>query len=352
MLYWLLHEDRPDGPFTEEELRDHPSFSREALVHPDRRIDPKDERWMEAGDMPDLALMLDELDRLAAGEKLVQPQPTVRDLPLLGALIERVQRIEGLALSLRDDLKAREAEFEQIVRQADEDRVRTDLVAGSLEGHESRLQDAEPKIKDLQEGLGKQREAQASTASGLRGLQAELADTQQRAKEAKDELDSLKLSLEATSVDREESRRERDGLRDENDALVKRVDDLEDTIKRLDLRAREEDRKRADEEAERQRSIWSKLPSLGELSFILIPVLLIAAYLWWSKQPKAPADPLDEPPVIEEVAPEPEAAPKKEIKPRKRNRSAREKAEKEARMKGLILLKTTGGVPSSSKKDE
>lgn len=82
--YWILEDDRVEGPFAPEELRDLPHFESDSLVHPEAA----EGGWVQAASVPGLAVIF----RPRGG--FLPPEPTLRDLTVLGGLLERTERME------------------------------------------------------------------------------------------------------------------------------------------------------------------------------------------------------------------------------------------------------------------
>ena len=358
MRYWLFEDDRLEGPFTPEELEARPRFGGKTLVHPEEKQLLVPERWVPAYDVPQLAPVLAAKERAAHGRSFMPPDPAVRDLPVLGALLEQTERLERVLVGMRRELEDHGEELEALrqdgrakderARQLEEalgaQRARLDLLE-PLKDELSRLAAAfaasEADRSALQDRLSKLVADLEGESARTRALAAEMPERWQAAAE---EASALRRALEDEKAAR----------LDVEDSLSKQLSQAE--AARTALEAELARRREADAEA--QAGLWRlgrlRFTPRGLLAAALLGVILAAAALALILRrplPPPPPAPLPAPvpaPAPEPPKPEPPApAPKPRPKPRHK---AETKEEKERRIKATILLRATGGVPSSNKK--
>ncbi|TPW20533.1 MAG: hypothetical protein FD126_1585, partial [Elusimicrobia bacterium] len=117
MKYWLFQNNQVGGPFDRDELSNTPGFSAESLVCPEGRKGTQMGDWQRAGVMAELAETLLKMARVPAGagagggSSFLPPEPTLRDLAVLGTLQEKVSLLENSLSSLHEELRAREEEI-------------------------------------------------------------------------------------------------------------------------------------------------------------------------------------------------------------------------------------------------
>ena len=106
MKYWLFEDEALHGPFSPDELRERPRFGPGTLVHPEERFDPAAERWLQAASVPQLALVLAACERQTHEGRFIAPEPAVRDLPVLGAILEESEKLEEALVALRAQFRS------------------------------------------------------------------------------------------------------------------------------------------------------------------------------------------------------------------------------------------------------
>jgi hypothetical protein len=208
MKYWLFQNNQVTGPFDREELSNTPGFSAESLVCPEGRKGTQMGDWQRAGVMAELAETLLKMARVPAGagagggSSFLPPEPTLRDLAVLGTLQEKVSLLENSLSSLHEELRAREEEIAGL---------KTELSQKSVEAADmhSKVGDLELKLnaaESLREEVTLTKEAQAGEAKVVEDL--------------KGQLDAVRSELQST-VSRMEETQEK--LRSD---LSSRIDDV------------------------------------------------------------------------------------------------------------------------------
>jgi hypothetical protein len=144
MRYWILEDDRVKGPFAPEELRALPHFDESSLVYPET----EEGGWAQASSVPRLSLLFKPQP-----SGLLPPEPTLRDLALLGGLLEKTERLEERLGEVQAGLSRRDGEL---------DGLKASLEASAREGEE---------LKRLVEGLAARLEALAGIQEAVSGIQ-------------------------------------------------------------------------------------------------------------------------------------------------------------------------------------
>ncbi|MBI3300332.1 MAG: hypothetical protein HYZ75_19365 [Elusimicrobia bacterium] len=139
MKYWLFEDEALHGPFSPGELKERPRFARGTLVHPEERFDPAEERWIQAGDIPQLALVLAAKERQASEGRFIAPEPTVRDLPVLGAILEGSEKLEEALVSLRAQFRAVEDAMDGLRADSRAREGKTDAFSAAVAALEARF---------------------------------------------------------------------------------------------------------------------------------------------------------------------------------------------------------------------
>ena len=118
MKYWLFKDNQVEGRYDRERLLEVESFSPESLVCPEGRRGTSMGDWQRAGVIAELAETLLKKAKVPAGavpggelgSSLLPPEPTLRDLAVLGTLQEKVNRLENALSQFQEDLKSRDEE--------------------------------------------------------------------------------------------------------------------------------------------------------------------------------------------------------------------------------------------------
>ncbi|MBI5595900.1 MAG: hypothetical protein HY928_07415 [Elusimicrobia bacterium] len=357
MRYWLFEDDRLEGPYTPEELGARPRFTGKTLVHPEERQLLVGERWVPAYDIPQLAPVLAAKERAAHGKTFMPPDPAVRDLPVLGALLEQTERLERVLVGLRREIEDHHAELAALREDGKAQDARAQGLEGALAALRSRM-DAVEALKEDTARLAAAFAASEADRAALAGRLTKLvADLEAETSRTRALADEVPLRWKALSDESEALRRDLSGEKaarlDSEAELAERIS-LADAA-RAALAA--ESARLRESEAAAEAALWRlgpvPLSPRGLLAGAVLGVLLAAAALFLILRPRhqapvpPPAAPAPAPVKAAAPAPLPEAPPTPRPKPRPR---AETKAEKEKRIKATILLRATGGVPSSNKK--
>jgi len=356
MRFWLLLNDEPAGPFTGEALEEVPGFSRASLVYPERRLDPRDERWMRAGDVPQLAPALSALERKAFAGRYLVPEPTVRDLPLLGAILKQLERFEEELVELRGNLIARHQELTALRGDSESTQTQTDSLEIEFRKAEAEIAGRIEKLEPLQADILRLREAGMETAQAARQAQERVLQ----------EVENVRKRLESLEgdVDRDA---QNEMMRAYTASLQER---LELTVKGLDAESKKSAalgkevtalRERAERETA-ARGFFAGGPKFRKpeaLLTLLLSILLGAVGFLFYERLRTPSTepPVETPPVVSEPTPDPAPAPEPKPKietprPARARKSLKKRAEqkvRERKVRETILLRVTGGVPSSKR---
>jgi len=133
LRYWLLEGDDVVGPFEAEALKRAPGFTPESLVRPARGDGTPVAGWQRAA----------AITALSPPSPFLPPSPTLRDLQVVGTLVEKAELLDAGLDRMDRELRSRDEEI-------------TDLKA-SLEDKERTLQELRSRIAELEGGV---REAQ------------------------------------------------------------------------------------------------------------------------------------------------------------------------------------------------
>lgn len=196
MKYWLFENENISGPFSPEQLRDMPSFGPGTLAHPDERFDPAAERWTAAGDIPQLALVLAAKERAIHEGRFIAPEPTVRDLPVLGAILEQSEKFEETLLSLRAQLGVAEDGLDEGRADGRAREAKTDALRGELAALEGRFQEFSARAEALQRSAAELAKERAAILEGMAAWERSLDDGLAQATAARAEIAAFKESAE------------------------------------------------------------------------------------------------------------------------------------------------------------
>lgn len=214
MRYWVYEDDRLAGPYTADELRERPRFEEGTLVIPEDRLEPGGGRWKRAADVPGLALVLSQKSRQAFANSLRPPEPAIRDLSILGSLLEQVERIEGVLVGMRAELQKYQAEAEKLW---DDGKVR-EARATILDETNAKIVTRMEALEELQTGVAALRTELASAEQARGGLESRLTSALTRLAEASAALDASRGAQSALAAELVEVRTAGAGLRVELEA--------------------------------------------------------------------------------------------------------------------------------------
>lgn len=173
MKYWIFQNNQVLGPYEADDLGKNGTFTAESLVCPEGRRGTSMGDWQRAGMVPDLSVALVRASQAARGGGVatalggLPPEPTLRDLAVLGTLQEKMTALEEVVLQLQEGLRAKESELAAVNEQlrikeretADlkRDATATKSQAEALEREsDARRQEAEElksKISEMEERL-------------------------------------------------------------------------------------------------------------------------------------------------------------------------------------------------------
>ncbi len=321
MRYWLFEEDRLEGPLSTEELKARPKFDRRTLVHPEERLDPASERWKPAGDVPQLALLLAAKEGALHAGSFLPPEPTVRDLPVLGALLEQVERLEGVLVGMRSELKGHDDELSALRADGKVKDERAAALEAALAALTARLEALEPlpgRFAALGESFKASEAERSALTARLAALSAELEAEREKAKAVQAEIPARFAAL---AEEESALRRALDEARLEGETLARGLAEAKSELDRTRgelqaLGSREEGRwKWGDLRLSPQRLAWAAV-CIGLLAL----GALAAAFLYKKTPPPAPAAKAPvvpaEPVPIAQPAPPPPAAVEPPAAPR------------------------------------
>ena len=185
MKYWVFQNNQVVGPFDREAIGEVAGFSSDSLVCPEGRKGTQMGDWTRAGVVPELAEALLAATRIPAmarggiergSSSLLPPEPTLRDLAVLGSLQERVGALETLANRLQDELRSRDTEISRL-------KIELDQKARSASELQTRFADLEVKTINLagvKDELERTREEARAAAERIEEHQLALQDLQEK----------------------------------------------------------------------------------------------------------------------------------------------------------------------------
>ncbi|MFA6092810.1 MAG: hypothetical protein WCU88_05850 [Elusimicrobiota bacterium] len=181
MRYWLFHNNQVAGPYDREELVQTPGFGADALVCPEGRKGTQMGDWQRAGIVSELAEALLRSSKIptltlassGGSAGLLPPEPTLRDLAVLGSLQEKVQLLENVLGQLQEDLRARDQETSQLKVQLELKSQESATLSSKLTDMEARLIAAESLKEELLRARQEERETAESLKQGLSKVQAD-----------------------------------------------------------------------------------------------------------------------------------------------------------------------------------
>ncbi|MFH2204422.1 MAG: hypothetical protein ABIJ96_14990 [Elusimicrobiota bacterium] len=195
MKYWLFHDNQVEGPYDREAMLEIDSFSPESLVCPEGRRGTSMGDWQRAGVISELAETLLKKARIPAGAvpggemggSLLPPEPTLRDLAVLGTLQEKVNLLENALNQFQEDLRTRDDEVSALKADLDLKKQDAESLEGKVGELESQLKDAQSLKEDLNQARTDTSE-QAKTIDDLRSqiesFRGEIDQVRSEAKQA------------------------------------------------------------------------------------------------------------------------------------------------------------------------
>lgn len=120
MKYWVFQNNQVIGPYDPEDLSRLVAFTPESLVCSEGRKGTSMGDWQRAGMVPDLSVALVKSGQrhpARGGLAMLSglpPEPTLKDLAVLGSLQEKVAMLEDVAAQLQESLRQKEAELSSV----------------------------------------------------------------------------------------------------------------------------------------------------------------------------------------------------------------------------------------------
>src|ERR1035437_2096240 len=108
MKYWIFQNNQVLGPYAPDDLSRHAAFGAESLACPEVRRGTSMGDWQRAGMVPDLSVVLVRASQSGGAQNSVAtlsglpPEPTLKDLAILGSLQEMMTMLEDVVLQLQE----------------------------------------------------------------------------------------------------------------------------------------------------------------------------------------------------------------------------------------------------------
>ena len=193
MKYWIFQSNQVLGPYEPDDLSKHSAFGAESLVCPEGRRGTSMGDWQRAGMVPDLsvALVRSAQSREPRGSVAtlagLPPEPTLKDLAVLGSLQEKMGMLEDVVLQLQEGLRLKDAELASLHEElAGKDRQSSVMkTAMDREAADLKLETEERKreAEDLQTQTNEFKKKMAELEERV-GVVNRLSETIERAVEA------------------------------------------------------------------------------------------------------------------------------------------------------------------------
>jgi hypothetical protein len=200
MKYWMFQNNQVVGPHDREELGNMPTFSPESLVCPEGRRGTQMGDWQRAGVVAELAETLLKKSKVpagagggpVAGESLLPPEPTLRDLAVLGTLQEKVELLENALNQVQEELRLRDDEIGGL-------KTDLDVKGQESENLRSKLVDLETKMAEtdvLKEEIHKAQQTESLQAESIDQIKNQLDTVQTDISTVRDDVRSSVDQLE------------------------------------------------------------------------------------------------------------------------------------------------------------
>jgi len=206
MRYWLFQNNQVVGPHDRDELASVAGFCAESLVCPEGRKGTQMGDWQRAGVISELAEVLLKTSKVPAaviagsGQGLLPPEPTLRDLAILGSLQEKLTLLESVISQLQDDLRARTQDLTQIKVDYELKSRESELLKAKLDDMEKRLAQAEL----LKEAVAKSQVQEQAIAQTQVSQAAEIEKVSTRLELAQEDLQRQVSEIRRRSAEPEE----------------------------------------------------------------------------------------------------------------------------------------------------
>ncbi|MBI5244125.1 MAG: hypothetical protein HY922_10700 [Elusimicrobia bacterium] len=190
MRYWLFQNNQVVGPHDRDELTIVPGFSAESLVCPEGRKGTQMGDWQRAGVVSELAEALLKMSKVPAGvlggasPGLLPPEPTLRDLALLGSLQEKVTLLESVITQLQEDVRTRDQELANLKIDYELKTKESEALKAQVEEVEKRL----AQIDFLKEELAKTQLEEREMANSQLSQAQTISDIKSRFETAQSEM--------------------------------------------------------------------------------------------------------------------------------------------------------------------
>ena len=142
MKYWIFQSNQVLGPYEPDDLSRHSAFGAESLVCPEGRRGTSMGDWQRAGMVPDLSVALVRAVKSQGPQSSVAtlaglpPEPTLKDLAVLGSLQEKMAMMEDVVAQLQEGLRVKDFELKSL-QQEIAGKERQSSVAKSAMEHEA-----------------------------------------------------------------------------------------------------------------------------------------------------------------------------------------------------------------------
>lgn len=181
MKYWIFQNNQVLGPYEPNDMSSHPAFTAESLVCPEGRRGTSMGDWQRAGMVPDLSVALVKAAQAHSVRSPVAtlaglpPEPTLKDLAVLGSLQEKMAMLEDVVLQLQEGLRTKDSELaalheelagkdresaamkresSEIKREADELKHETEAQRREAEALKAESEQFKRKVSELEERVG------------------------------------------------------------------------------------------------------------------------------------------------------------------------------------------------------
>jgi ABC-type transporter Mla subunit MlaD len=164
MKYWIFQSNQVLGPYEPDDLSRHSTFGAESLVCPEGRRGTSMGDWQRAGMVPDLSVALVRAAQANGAQNPVAtlsglpPEPTLKDLAVLGSLQEKMAMLEDVVLQLREGQRVKDSELAALHQELAGNERQSAVTKAAME-HEAadlqaQTQDFKRKIAELEERVG------------------------------------------------------------------------------------------------------------------------------------------------------------------------------------------------------
>lgn len=208
MRYWIFQNNQVNGPFEPDDLAQVPGYSAEALVCPEGRRGTNMGDWQRAGMVGELSVSLLKAAQLSAmpvgagGGGIygtLPPEPTLKDLAVLGSLQEKISVLEGVLSQLQDALRAKDSELLALHREVEEKNNREGELAIQIGGLEERLANVQKLRANLDEAIAAEKAVESTVSDvekSVKGVEATLKDMESVVERQRSTIEDLTKQLD------------------------------------------------------------------------------------------------------------------------------------------------------------